>query len=218
LTESVPAVGELVRLSEDVSHHILRVTGIAPGETVELFDGSGLACSADLVEVDDGVAVLKVTALTGSTEGPHSVHLIVAQTRANTLDTVLRMATELGAASVQVVQAERCVAKGNKRDRWLRIVQAAAAQCGRTRIPDVKVPTSLMEAIESAEGRRLVCAPGAALAEVRVGDVTLLIGPEGGLSEAEVTAAQASGWVLAGLGNTVLRADTAAVAAMVRYG
>jgi 16S rRNA (uracil1498-N3)-methyltransferase len=51
-----------------------------------------------------------------------------------------------------------------------------------------------------------------------VGDVTLLIGPEGGLSEAEVTAAQASGWVLAGLGNTVLRADTAAVAAMVRYG
>ena len=61
LTERVPPVGELVRMSEDVSHHILRVTGIAPGETVELFDGSGLACSADLVEVDDGVAVLKVT-------------------------------------------------------------------------------------------------------------------------------------------------------------
>jgi len=211
-------VGELVRLSEEVSHHILRVTGIAPGETVELFDGSGLACSADLVEVDGGVAVLKVTALTGAPEDSHSVHLVVAQTRANTLDTVLRMATELGATSVQVVQAERCVAKGNKRDRWLRIVQAAAAQCGRTRIPDVKAPTSLAEAMESAQGRRLVCAPGAALAEVSGGDVTLLIGPEGGLSDAEIAEAQACGWTLAGLGDTVLRADTAAVAAMVRYG
>jgi 16S rRNA (uracil1498-N3)-methyltransferase len=146
------------------------------------------------------------------------VDLVVAQTRANTMDTVLRMATELGVRSVRVVQTERCVAKGDKRDRWVRVVQAAAAQSGRVRVPVVSSPEALDAVLQSVEGARLVCAPGVEQAQVAGSHVTILVGPEGGLSDAELREAESHGWTLAGLGDTVLRADTAAIAAIVRYG
>lgn len=218
LTENIPAVGGQVRLSEEVSHHLLRVTGIAPGEAVELFDGAGRACRAELNHVESGRACLTVTQVVDDMASGVQVDLVLAQTRASTMDTVLRMATELGVRSVRVVQAERCVAKGDKRDRWTRIVQAAAAQSGRSRVPEVTAPEVLSSVLESVEGARLICAPGAAQLPISASSVTILIGPEGGFSDAELADAEAHGWSIAGLGGTVLRADTAAIAAIVRYG
>lgn len=218
LTPMVPSVGDSVQLDEATSHHLLRVTGIAPGEQVEIFDGSGAAAIADLVDVVEGSAILRVNSRTETKASDVEVHLVIAQVRANTMDTVLRMATELGAASVQVVSAERCVAKGDKRERWMRILASAAAQCGRTRVPQLLPPCSLSEALLGREGQRLVMSPGSAIAEQSGGTVHLLVGPEGGFSQSELDAAEEAGWTSAGLGNTTLRADTAAVAAMVRYG
>jgi len=217
LAPEIPAEGGLVRLGKDVSHHLLRVTGIAPGEEVELFDGSGLSCRAELVGVTEGVAQLKVTELLETQVLLRQIHLVLAQTRANTMDTVLRMVSELGVASIQVVQTHRCVAKGNKIDRWVRIVQSAAAQSGRTVVPVLHPPVAFEDLIARVEGTRLICAPGSSVGTPVSGDITLLVGPEGGFTAEEIDQAVAGGWGLVGLGDTVLKADTAAVVAVARY-
>lgn len=218
LTDRLSGVGSMITLSEEVSHHLLRVTGIAPGETVELFDGAGMACHAVLLGAEDGLAQLEVVDVVTQESMGARVDLVVAQTRANTMDTVLRMVTELGVQSIQVVHTERCVARGDKRERWCRIVESAAAQCGQNRVPDVRSPRPLSEVLSSVDGTRLVCAPGSPSGPYSVDRVTILVGPEGGLSEAELVEAERYGWTRVGLAETVLRADTAAVAAVVRYG
>ena len=214
----VPAVGEFVHLDADVSHHLLRVTGIAPGERVEIFDGSGVTAIAELCSVESGVAQLRVLEHRGGSGDSHAIHLVVAQLRANALDTVLRMATELGVVDVTVVQSERCVARGDKRERWNRIVQAAAGQSGRSGWPKVHPPCSFSDALALAPDEvGWICVPGADLTRGDLaGSQRLLIGPEGGWTSEEILEATGQGWVPMGLGETVLRADTAAVAAIVR--
>lgn len=217
LTSELPDTGQFVVLSAERSHHLLRVTGIAPGESVELFDGHGDCCRAELVGVDDGLARLRVCERLDTPVAPTSVHLVVAQTRAAGLDTVIRMATELGVRAVTVVHAERCVAKGDKRGRWLRIAESAAAQCGRSDVPTIHAPQPLSVALQSTTGPRVICVPGAPVCRHEGEEITVLVGPEGGFSGAEVEAAMQCGWKPVGLGLAVLRADTAAVAAVVHH-
>ena len=92
----IGAVGVETVLGATESHHLLRVTGIAPGESVELFDGQGGSFRGVLVGVVDGCARIEVLeALTSSTP-IRPVWLFQAQLRANPMDTVIRMATEVG--------------------------------------------------------------------------------------------------------------------------
>ena len=216
VTNHVPAVGEFVSLDEEVSHHLLRVTGIAPGERVELFDGEGTGAIAELCDVLDGLARLRIVSVKSLALSLRSIQLRVAQLRANTLDTVLRMATELGVTDVTIVQSERCVARGDKQERWLRIVRSAAAQCGRVDWPNIHPSCSFTDALQLNEGViGIMCDPTASDGLTAVdSSVCLLIGPEGGWSDGERQQAIDAGWVLRGLGGNVLRADTAAVAAI----
>jgi 16S rRNA (uracil1498-N3)-methyltransferase len=218
LVPGVPPEGELIALDEATSHHLLRVTGIAPGEAVEIFDGAGEAAEAALVKVEEGTAVLNVTRRWSDEKAKHTTHVLLGQTRAQVLDSTLRMVTELGVSSIQIVHMARSVAKGDKRERWLRIIASAAAQCGRTVLPDLHDPDSLLGAIQGREGVRMVMVPGAKAQRPTQGAVHLLVGPEGGITPEELVQVEAAGWSRAGLGSTVLRADTAAVAAVARYG
>ena len=218
LVPAVPAQGEMVALDDATSHHLLRVTGIAPGESVELFNGEGEAAEAALVRVDEGTAVLRVLRRWVDVRAGVITHVLLGQTRAQVMDGTLRMVTELGVASIQVVHMARCVAKADKRERWRRIVESAAAQSGRTVLPEIHPPADFDDVLDAREGARLVMVPGAAGAEVGSSVVHLMVGPEGGLTPEETAKAEASGWMPAGLGETVLRADTAAVAAVARYG
>jgi len=218
LAKELAREGECLSLGSAESHHLLRVTGIAPGEHVELFDGSGRSCRAELVSVEGGEAVLRVVTYLETSIPDRNVLLLMAQLRASTMDGVLRMATELGVSGIQVVQAERCVAQGDKRDRWVRVVTAATGQCGRADVPVVPVPVSMEKALSQEQATRLICVPGAPVAPAPDGDVAILVGPEGGFTDAEVSQATAMGWTPVGLGASILRADTAAIAALVRYG
>ncbi|MGB0638206.1 MAG: RsmE family RNA methyltransferase [Myxococcota bacterium] len=218
LAKTLVPAGDSLTLDSGVSHHMLRVTGIAPGEIVELFDGNGRSCRAELVSVESGDAVLRVLEYVDSPVSSRHVRLVLSQLRASTMDGVLRMATELGVSEIQVVQAARCVAQGDKRDRWTRVVTAAAGQCGRADVPVLPAPVSVGHVLSQVQGTRLICVPGAAVVAAPEGDVTLLVGPEGGFTDDEVSQATALGWLAVGLGGSVLRADTAAVAGLVRYG
>lgn len=215
----LPAEGGRVTLDAETSHHLLRVTVVARGERVVLFDGAGLEAEAELVAMAEGLAVLECAAPAPGQRG-EAVWLLPALVRHEAFDTLMRMATELGVTHVLPVLAERSVARGERADRWRRIVASSAAQCGRADLPEVLEPAPLVGALSRLpEGlERRVYAPGGERRSPPRGACALLLGPEGGFTSLELEIATGRGFLLESLGPRVLRADTAAAAVLARIG
>ena len=212
----IPAVGADALLSAEVSHHLLAVTRLPRGQQLELFDGAGHTAVATLVGVEGGRARVRVEGH-GQVERDIPLCLLVALTKGPRFEDALRMAVELGVTEVVPVLARRSVAKGDRRARWLRVIEGAARQSGRALCPQLQPLARFSEVLERPEGGlRWVCVPGAAAAAGTQGPASVLIGPEGGWTDAEVQAALAASWQPAGLGRHVLRAETAVAAALTR--
>lgn len=131
------------------------------------------------------------------------------------------MATELGVKTIQPVQARRSTVRKLRLARWERLLVSACEQCGRRWLPTLREPTSLLQALEGVRQlpTRLVLAPDAPVGPGSpTGDRALLVGPEGGLSDEELAEALEAGFVPAGLGEHVLRVDTAVAAGLTLYG
>ena len=217
----LPEQAGIVELSGDAAHHLLRVVGVAPGEAVELYTPDGRSAVARLDGVSDGRAQLMTDGAPAAVErGFPERWLLLARLKGPAFDMALRMATELGVTRILPIQAARSVARGDKRPRWQRVVASAVQQCGRAKAPVVDPPRGLAAALELLpEGMAgFVCVPGAAQASVGMGAAAVLVGPEGGWTEAEVALAAEAGAQPLGLGRWVLRADTAAAAALARLG
>ena len=212
----VERIAERITLDDAGSHHLLRVVGIAPGETVEVFDSAGEVARAQLVAVEQGAAVLavieRVAAIARSQRW-----LLVGVVRPAGMEIVLRMGTELGLDHLWPVWTERTVRKASeRRDRWVRIAESAAEQCGRATVPTIAAPRPLDEALaDVACADRFVALPGASgPAEAPAGDAAIVVGPEGGLTPREIDHAQALGFRAVALGPHTLRTETAAIAAL----
>lgn len=213
----LPGPGLDVLLEPDPSHHLLRVTGVAPGEAVLLFDGAGRQAEAVLVGAEGGLA--RLTQVGPAHElGVREIHLLIGVSKHAAMDLLLRMATELGVRRIQPVLTARCVATGERGDRWERITESAAAQCGRAELPEIGPVLRLSPALAALppELERRVLVPGGPRCAPAVPPCALLIGPEGGLSEGEVDTAVAAGFQQEGMGAHVLRVDTAVAAALAR--
>ncbi len=218
------APGATVTLPEGAARHV-RVLRLQPGSGVLLFNGEGSDWPAEI----GAIGKRDITARVGTPqpvarELPWPLTLAVGMPANERMDTLVEKAGELGAARLQPLLCERSVLRlsGERADRkrahWQAIAVAASEQCGRARVLQVAPVRTLAEWLAGGaiEGRRLVLAPGApALRDLAAeGAATLLSGPEGGLAPAELAAAQAAGFVPAGLGARVLRADTAPLAAL----
>jgi len=216
---ALPPAGDRVTLDAATSHHLLRVCLVPRGKPVVLFDGSGRECDGRLVDTDGDQAVIEATGPTRAAAASAPLVLLMGLPRKPAWERVLRMGTELGATRFLPFPAERSVARGLHAERWAKIVVGAAGQCGRGDRPTIEPRQNLAEALQALPDLpAYVLTPGAApLAPTSEGAV-LLIGPEGGLSPAEVDAAVAAGFVPAGLSGWTLRADTAAVAALAACG
>lgn len=217
----LPALGARVVLDAEVSHHLLRVTVIARGERVGLFDAAGRDAVGVLVDVAQGHAVVEIVEIVERGAAPDEgapCWLLVGLLKPATFDEVVRMATELGVTHLWPFLAERSVPRGERVDRWARIAASAVTQCGRTRPPELRAPAALRELLaELPEGlTRRVYVPGASRLEAPRGPSALLIGPEGGLTPREIDEAEGSGFTPEGLGPWTLRADTAVVSALAR--
>jgi 16S rRNA (uracil1498-N3)-methyltransferase len=214
---ALPGPGGELLLEAEASHHLLRVTGIGPGEVVELYDGKGGEAEAALLRVEAGRARLQQTTPNRWQElAP--LWLLPALLRGPAFDLVLRMGTELGATVIWPVLAERSVARGERLERWERVVEAAATQCGRASLPELRpaAPLSEQAAAAGPPMARRIFQPGAAPQPAEAGALALWLGPEGGWSRAELAQAEGLGLSPAGLGPLTLRADTAAIVAMAR--
>lgn len=220
----LPLQGE-VALPEPIEHHALRVLRLREDEPLMLFDGSGAEVEARLVvRGKRGFARLGARREC-SRESPLQVVLVQALASGDKMDWIVQKAVELGAVGVIPVQAERSVLRlsgeraEKRRNHWQQVAVSACEQCGRNLVPEVGVLQSLAAYLEaSATANRLILAPGAerglAALPPPASAVHLMIGPEGGWTEAELAACRAAGCLAIGLGPRVLRTETAGLAAL----
>jgi 16S rRNA (uracil1498-N3)-methyltransferase len=183
------------------------------GEEIEVVDPAGLILTLRLDRVSAGlVEGVVVGERKHNPEPAARIVIAIAHLPAPALELVLSRCTEAGAFSFHIVQADRSVARGSKPERWRTICREAAMLAGRLAVPEVAGPSSLDELVALSENplmlHRVAAVRLADLAEPQ--NLTLLIGPEGGWSERELSqvASQAT------LGPRNLRADTAALFAL----
>lgn len=219
------AADVLLPLPAEVAHHAVRVLRLRNGETVGVFDGAGTEFLGELCEHAGKPAVHLRERVTAGREAPLAVTLVQALAVADKMDWIVQKAVELGAATVQPVEAERCVLKlageraGKRGEHWRQVAVAAAEQCGRSRLCEIGELQKLAAWLgRPVAGERWILAPvgGTKLSAMPPpqGPVSLLVGPEGGWSGAELAAAQAAGCRAVSLGPRVLRTETAGLAAL----
>lgn len=220
--------GAELRLDADRSHYVARVLRVRAGDALVLFDGSGHEHPSSVASVArQGVTVSVGAARAGRPESPLRVHLLQGVSRGERMDWVVQKATELGVARITPVVTEFSVVRlddrraGRRARHWERIAAGACEQCGRSVLPRIDAPRSFADALAEAAaggGSKLVlhAASREALGarEAMTDRLALLIGPEGGLSAAELASSEEAGFLSRALGPRILRTETAAVAAL----
>ena len=213
-----------VALPDSAARHLSRVLRLKRGAPLVLFDGSGEGFDA-VLDSNDGTSV-EVGASLGRENPPRiPVTLVQAISRGDSMDMIVQKATELGVQRIVPVIAERSVVRldqerSRKRHRhWQAVTIGACEQCGRNLLPEVDAPGSLDAYLDDpGPGLKVVFDPATAapLQALRspTDTVTVLIGPEGGLTEEEIATAVRRGFERASLGPRILRAETAAIAAV----
>ena len=235
-------VGATLDLPATAARHA-QVLRLQPGDPVTLFGGTSAACAGG--EFEARVVAMgrqQVQVVVGAhhaieREPARELHLAIGVPANERMNWLVEKATELGVALIQPLMTERSVVRlederaKKKSAHWSSIAVAACEQCGRNKVPLVRDTTTLVSWLrQSADAQHplrllLSLRPDAmALAEAihrqpdRMHAVTLLSGPEGGLSPAEEEGAIAQGFLPVSLGARVLRSETAALAALTLLG
>ena len=229
----VPAAGlraGRMTLPREAAQYVARVLRRGEGDLLTLFDGSlGIEAGARIVSVGEAGVVVEVGP-PGAAQipGGREITLVQALGKGDKMDAIVRDATELGATRIVPVETRRAVARAGGRGeakvaRWRAIAIEAARQSGRGDTPEVTAIGSLESAgREVLAGARLVLVPaavepaGARLqAALREGlSIAIVVGPEGGLDEAEILSLAEAGWSPVSLGPRVLRTETVAAAVL----
>jgi 16S rRNA (uracil1498-N3)-methyltransferase len=218
-------------LSDTVAHYLVNVLRLRAGDAFVAFDPTGgREADATVVSTERGVVARIGETREGGAPVTREIILVQGLAKGDKVDAVVRDATELAATRIIVAESARSVVKIDpararaKHDRWERIANEAARQCGRNVAPIVDMPCAWDEALARVPREatrfclwerateplgsmllRALAAPGA---------IAFAVGPEGGLTDEEAHAAKASGWTLASLGRLTLRTETVAASVL----
>lgn len=211
-------------LPEAQAHYIGRVLRMSEGAALQVFDGSGTEFRGALVEVGKKrVRVQLNESFAGQAESPLRIHLGQGLSRGERMDWAIQKATELGVSEITPIFSERCEVrlKDERADKrllhWRQVAISACEQCGRSQVPVIHPPVLLADWIKQARADlKLVLHPVAQPLEshAKPASLAFLIGPEGGLTDAEVELSHSAGFLPARLGPRVLRTETAPVVAL----
>jgi 16S rRNA (uracil1498-N3)-methyltransferase len=217
-----PISGDSVLLTGDEAHHLVRVCRLRPGDSIVVFDGSGMECDAEVLEVRRREVVLAITARREvSRELPFALTLGCCLPKGDRARWLVEKATELGVTRFVPLRTERASesARGQESEKLRRWVIEASKQCGRNVLMEVAQPTDwseFLDAVPSDSIRWLASRAGSAIRDQRFAacehGVAIAVGPEGGFSNAEESLAIRRGWAAVSLGPRVLRVETAALA------
>nr|NUR36737.1 16S rRNA (uracil(1498)-N(3))-methyltransferase [Sphingomonas sp.] len=212
-----------VQLDPAQANYLGNVMRLGVGAELLAFDGQSGEWLARIVEAGKKRMTLQVERRTREPEAIPDVWLAFAPVKRAQTDWLVEKATELGAARLVPVMTQRTVAERVKLERLEAIAIEAAEQCGRTRLPEIAEPLALKQLLaERDPGRRLYFADEAggdpAAIAFAPGPAILLVGPEGGFTDDErAVIRSASNATPISLGPRILRAETAALAALATY-
>ena len=228
---------EIIQLPQDVTHHVLHVFRHNMEKPITV-TGSDNRCGIyQITEEVDGIAHAKLIEFVESDVVSYRTILVQSFLKGEKLEWVLQKATELNVDTIYLVSTTNCVAKyddkklQSKVSRWEKIMLEAAQQCGRNQLPTLVVGEKLSQvleieddalklvAYENEEGYTIKSTLQSIYNNQNITDILICIGPEGGYQEKEINAIIESGGKSVSLGNTILRAETAAIGslAMIQY-
>lgn len=232
--DALPDIGELAVVDGDEGHHAATVCRTRLGEQLDLSDGAGTVARCVVEDVAKGRLAARLQDRRVVESPTPTVTVVQALPKSDRSELAIELATEVGADGLVAWQASRCVARWDgpaKVDkglrRWRAVARAAARQSRRPYIPAVDGVISTSGLVESTRaapaGSVLVLHESATqpLTGVTVGQagaLTLVVGPEGGISDDEITALTEAGAVPVRLGPSVLRTSTAAAVALGALG
>jgi 16S rRNA (uracil1498-N3)-methyltransferase len=216
--------GQAVPLTPDQAHYLFGVMRLGPGDAVALFNGTDGEWRARVAEVTKRGGVLVCEAQTAPQADPPDLWLVFAPIKKARTDFIVEKAVELGAARILPVTTDHTNSDRIRQDRLQAHAVEAAEQCGATAVPTVEALQPLAKLLDGWDrARRLLWADegaagqGAALPDTPA-PAAILIGPEGGFSAAERSRLAGLPFVTPmALGPRILRADTAAVAALTLW-
>jgi 16S rRNA (uracil1498-N3)-methyltransferase len=216
--------GEAALDGED-AEHLTRVLRAEVGQQFEICDGARLYLS-EIVEARKHSVRFRVLEELPAVQPAVRISLLMSLIKFERFEWMVEKATELGVEAIVPVQAERSdkgleLAARKRVERWRKIARAAGQQSHRLRLPEIAPPVELARAL-AYDGRRLYLeeAPGCPLLLKAVSDpktgeaVAILVGPEGGWTDRERSELAAASWAPVSLGPQILRAETAAIAAV----
>ena len=222
--------GQTLSLPEAAARHV-QVLRHQPGQTITLFNGLGGEWQATIDKMGRQDVVVTLQSYEAiEREASRAVHLFVGMPANERMDWLVEKATELGVASIAPLHTAHSVLRlsgeraAKKQAHWQAIAASACEQCGRNRVPVVAPVQNLDTWLDKAQGTAMRYVLSLAEGSRPLGEVLkeaapdqavwFLSGPEGGLSAGEDARARAAGFVPVSLGARVLRAETAALAAL----
>lgn len=216
--------GERIACSPEQANYLLNVLRLGTNAEVLAFNGHDGEWSVRLIDVGKRRCALECVERTrAQTSGP-DIHYLFAPLKHARLDYMVQKATELGVAKLQPVLTRRTITARVNGERMRANAIEAAEQCGILRVPEVAAPERLETVLQNWDERRAlvfcdeaaeVASPLAALARLEGRPLAVLIGPEGGFERAEQAMLRGKSFALPiSLGPRIMRADTAAVAAL----
>ncbi len=218
--------GDHAALVGEHADHLVRVLRARVGEDFDIATGRRAFAAGELVLVKDGRVEFDLSEIISAARAT-DITLVLAVYKFDRMEWAIEKCTELGVARIVPLISRRtdshlAAASGKRVERWQRIARQAAEQSRRSSPPEIAEPTKLSEALNLSPGLRILLSESEdhkLLREVLSQEnassgIVLAIGPEGGWTEEELQAFQQAGWISASLGNTILRAETAAIAAM----
>lgn len=220
------ASGARLALEPAANQHLVRVLRLQRGATVTVFNGEGGEYRARIVSLERGQATLEIGDwVEQERESALPITLIQGVSRGERMDYTIQKAVELGVHAIVPVLTERSVVRldgtraAKRRAHWQGVCVHACQQCGRNRLPPIEAPEPLRDWLARGPHTGWVLDPQADIGLAagppdKLGPNFLLVGPEGGLSPAELQQATAAGLRAVRLGPRILRTETAAVAAL----
>lgn len=203
---------------ERLLHQWQKVLRFRPGQEVVLFDGVGEDRLYKLTEITNREAHLTLVTQLERHVPQKDIYLFWALLKRDKDEWIVQKCTELGVSHFIPLLTERSVSTGFNRERAEKIAIEAAEQCGRSDIPTVREPLRLPTALEQFDGKvpLLVCEQGATPSRLNLDHIGILVGPEGGWSEAEKNLFETHHLPHLNLHDFTLRAETACVAAVTK--
>jgi len=216
-------VGDKISLEKNNEHHLLKVLRFPVGNTITLFNGDGFDYQAIVISTKKTYIVEVLSQQKNESESSLDLTLAQGIAKGEKMDFLIQKAVELGVSRIIPMQTEHCVVRlkaekvAKRINHWQKIANHACGQSGRSVIVDISLPLTLTELLNKSNHNGFVLHHRATenlQTMEKPSKATILIGPEGGLSDAEIKQATNAGFQPLLLGKRILRTETASLVAI----